>query len=156
MTDWLTIVNGNIGSLCGNFPYVNQIWMINISSNSITEICNHLLEQIIEGTTTTWLDLSRNKILKLSPKIKQGRFEKIWLSGNEFVCNCDMLWMASWLANTTTLSGDHVIQDYKHVLCYTGKHTGTPIYTLDAALMDCLPTRLPASLWAHTIVYALF
>ncbi len=152
MTNWLSVSDGNIGPLCGNFPYLNQIWKLNISHNEVTEICESLLKEIIKGKTIRWFDISGNKLQKISPGIREGQFEKIWLSGNRFDCNCDMLWMAKWLANTTTPSSGHVVQDYKQVLCSTGKHKGTPVYTLNASFMNCLPTKLPA--WGIGLIAA--
>ncbi len=142
MANWLTITQGNLGHFCGNYPYLHQVWSLNLSNNGISEICEDIVEGIVEGNTIRWLDLSKNKIAAISQQIRNRNFEKVWLSGNEFVCNCDMLWMAEWLANTTSSSG-HVIQDYREVLCHSGKYDGIPIYTLTAEKMDCLPTRLP-------------
>ena len=105
-----------------------------------------MITQIIEGKHIVWLDLSQNLLSEISPRIMNGHFEKIWLSGNRFDCNCDMLWMADWLANTTSPSGGHLVKDYKKVICRTGPYKGAPIYTLTAANMHCLPSVIPV--WA--------
>ncbi len=144
MTTWLKISYGKIGMLCGKFVYFTQIWNLNLSTNGITEVCRPFIEHIVYTRSILWLDLSGNKLLALPQDISQGNFEKIWLHGNQFACNCDMLWMSSWLANSTTPSGDSVIQDYKQILCSHGKYKGMPIYSLNAELLGCLPTKLPS------------
>ncbi len=141
-TNWLTVSQGNIGLLCGNYSYLNQIWNLNLSCSGITTICESFIIQLT-AANIYWLDLSGNTLSGTSPQIKHGHFKKIWLSGNKFDCNCDTLWMASWLANTTTSTGDHLVMDYKDVLCGRGKYMGTPIYTLNATYLNCLPTKLP-------------
>ncbi len=143
MTNWLTITEGNIGQLSGQYPYFNQIWYLNLRKTGINGISESSMELIVKGKSIRWIDLSGNNLLMISKTITQGHFERIWLSGNEFSCTCDMLWMVNWLANTTSPAG-HVIQDYKEILCHTpAKYKGTPIYTINATYMNCLPTKVP-------------
>ncbi len=143
MANWLTITGGNIGKLCGRFSYFQQIWNLNLSRNGITHVCKSTMEQIMDDNRVKWLDLSNNELSEIPGEIRKGHFQNIWLSGNRFDCNCKMLWMANWLANTTVRSGGHLVKDYKTVICSTGRFKGKPIYTLTATNTDCLPSVFP-------------
>ncbi len=152
MTNWLTVTGGNIGELCGNFNYLSQISNLNLSSNGITDICESFMEIILNSNATKWIDLSRNKLTFLSRNIMQGHFERIWLSGNEFECNCDMLWMADWLDNSASPFGGHLIGDYDKVLCNNNKYVGMPIFKLNATYMKCLPSVTVVPAWAIGLI----
>ncbi len=151
LTNWLTITDGQIGVLCGSTPFLKQIWNLNLSRNDITGLCEPLTMHILSARTLRWIDLSGNLLTKLSKQWQhQYHVEKIWLLGNRFHCHCKMLWMANWLANSTTPTGDHIVQDYKHVLCHSGSKNGSPIYTLTAKSMNCLPYKVPA--WGIALI----
>ncbi len=152
MTNWLTISGGSIGRLCGNFAYFGQISNLNLSTNGITGICDSFIDSILKANTTKYVDLFGNEITHLPKATMQGNFERIWLSGNRFECNCDMLWMANWLANTMSPSGGHLISDYNKVLCHNGKNKGIPIFTLNATYMNCLPTVTLVPAWGIGLI----
>ena len=143
MTNWLTIRGGNIQRLCEYFAYFNEILKLNVSGNGIRGICESVMDSIIHADSIKLIDLSSNGITHLPKTFRHGHFERIWLSGNEFECNCDMLWMANWLANTTSPSGGHLIQDYNKVTCNNNKYKGMPISALNATYMNCLPSKMP-------------
>ena len=67
------------------------------------------------------------------------------MSENPYHCDCEMTWMVGWLNNFTTITGDHVIVDYKRLKCHSGLMPGKPIYQLDKVAMGCFPPEL--TLW---------
>ncbi len=56
-------------------------------------------------------------------------------------CDCDMLWLISWL-NNTRVSGQRLVQDYQDVICTGGKLDGTPVYRLNQVKMGCYPEKV--------------
>ncbi len=143
-TNWLSITGGINGSVCDNFDYLKQISSLNLSRNGITRICDLFLISIEKDNSTKTIDLSGNKLISLPKGVMEGHFERIWLSGNEFECNCDMLWMANWLDKSRSPSGGHLIQDYNKVLCHDNKYKGILISNLNATYLKCLPSVMPA------------
>ena len=71
--------------------------------------------------------------------------KKIWLSDNQFHCDCDMTWMIECLNNLTTPTKQNIIVDYQEVKCYSGMMVGKPIYKLNEVEMGCFPPKL--ALW---------
>ncbi len=139
LANWLSITGGINGSLCDNFDYFKQILSLNLTGNGITSICDPLLKSLVKVNSTKMIDLSGNKLSYVPRSIMHGHLERIWISGNQFECNCDMLWMVNWLANTTSPSGGHLVKDYNKVLCRNNKHKGIPIINLNATYLNCLP-----------------
>ena len=54
--------------------------------------------------------------------------EKIWLSSNQFHCDCDMTWMIGCLNNLTNHWNKKIIVDYQEVKCHSGMMMGKQIY----------------------------
>ena len=152
MTNWLTISGGNIGHLCKNNSYFDQISTLNLSTNGITSICESFLESVMKPNVTKLLDLSGNKITSLPKIILQGHFETIWLSGNEFECICDMLWMAKWLDESILPSGGHLVHDYNKVICNNNRYKGIPIFKMNATYMNCLPLLREMPAWGIGLI----
>ena len=65
----------------------------------------------------------------------------MWLSGNPYQCDCSMTWMAGWLNTFTTPLGQHIIVDFKELICETGMAKGMPIYQLNEIDMGCFPSK---------------
>ncbi len=118
---------------------------MNLSSNSMKKICPEFTDSLLTHTHLTQVDLSGNKLQFLPQNIIEAKhLIKIWLSGNDFQCDCSMLWMIGWLANFTTPSGENVIQDHKKITCANGEMAGLPIYQLNRVSMGCFPERMPS------------
>ena len=71
--------------------------------------------------------------------------EKIWLSSNQFHCDCDMTWMIGCLNNLTNHWNQKIIVDYQEVKCHSGMMMGKQIYKLSEVDMGCFLAKL--ALW---------
>ena len=58
------------------------------------------------------LDIRGNNLTSLPETItKANKTNKLWISGNPYECNCDMLWMKDWLMDTRN------VMDKDNVTC---------------------------------------
>ena len=142
-TNWLVVENTNITNLHETMDYFKEIWSLSLHKNKISSIWESFWQQMIEYRNIKRLNLSRNKIVSISQKVKEMFWlENIWLAGNPFHCNCEMTWMIGWINNFTTSSGEHTVVDYQDVKCHSGMMIGTPIYKLKEVEMGCFPNRM--------------
>ena len=141
--NWVFVENNLLQELCGKFPYSSNVTGINIGLNSIKQICPSFIQSIKSNRHLEEIILSSNQLSSVPQDLQQIKYTKIWLSNNPFLCNCDMLWMISWLVNSTLPSGEHLVPDYKNVTCSNGIHKGTPIYKLNRVDMGCYPDTMP-------------
>ena len=65
--------------------------------------------------------------------------KSIYLGQNPIDCTCETLWFSDWLVNSTTPSGERIVQDFQNVTCFGGKWDGIPVYKLDPIEMECYP-----------------
>ena len=142
-TNWVILENNNINRFSGFRSYLTEVQFLHLGGNMISTVNYSFLINSENSKKITWLNLSRNKLKTLPSKIQNlNYFEKVWLSGNPFHCDCSMLWMISWLDNFTTSNGRHIIVDYKNVRCHSGTAVGTPIYKLNEIVLGCYPKGL--------------
>ena len=128
--------------LSGELYYLNNIVYLNISTNHIESITDDFIDTVNKNQTLRWLNLANNYLTSIPSKMQNLTFlQGIWLSGNLFDCHCSMTWMVGWLNNFTTRTGEHIIIDYKDVLCHSGLNIGDPIYKLDEVSMGCFPNK---------------
>ena len=141
-TNWLVVLNTNITELCKSFEYFDNIERLDVSSNNISTVCDNFWNNLVKTTNIKGLNLARNNFKSISKKLRnQKHLTKVWLSDNPFHCDCDMVWMKDLLNNFTTLTGDHIILDYKDVKCKTGMMIGAAIYNLNEVEMGCFPSK---------------
>ena len=85
------------------------------------------------------LDLAHNGITRLPSEIgNTTSMQTVRLSGNKFICDCDMTWMIDWLANRTA-NGSRIVEDYDKIVCGSGMMVGKQIYKLTPEMMGCYP-----------------
>ncbi len=106
-------------------------------------ICDTTLNEILQHSNVKSLNLANNKLAKIPKKFNQtiSHLKELWLGGNPVQCDCDMLWLISWL-NNTRVSGQRLVQDYQDVICTGGKLDGTPVYKLNQVQMGCYPEKV--------------
>ena len=65
------------------------------------------------------LDIRGNNLKEIPRIIKKTRnMTKLWISGNPYECNCDMIWMKDWLMDSKT------VMDKENVNCSGHKVKG--------------------------------
>ncbi len=113
---------------------------VKFTNTSITYLRGTTLENILKRSKVKSLNLAHNNILRIPLILNQtiGKLDKLWLSGNPVKCDCDMLWLISWL-NNTRVSGQRLVQDYQDIICTGGKLDGNPVYKVDKVKLGCYP-----------------
>ena len=145
-TNWLICSNSNISNFPNNIPYLENITKINISSNYLHTIPENILSMDFKELKT--LDVSNNRFSSIPKKLEQlDTLEEVYISDNPIYCNCDMLWLISWM-NKFLPDGTRIVRDYEKVKCSTGKQ----IYKLTAVEMGCFPKELTS--WQEAILGA--
>ena len=145
-TDIQSFRNNKLTVLNANETYLKEIIYLDISNNSIGYIFGDKIRNLHK---LRWFNLSRNNLKKLPREIVNlTELTRVWLSGNPFTCNCDMLWMTDWMANFTTDpdSDVRVVRDYYKIKCGDGRF----INTLNPVQMGCFPKEL--TLWQKILI----
>ena len=145
-TDWAWLENNKIKTLLGNAKYLNRISHLNLRHNILSLLPDSFITEIHQSENLKQLNLAHNEFTHLSVSVqKLTNLKKIWLGGNPFHCDCEMIWMIGWLNNFTTITREHVIVDYEDITCQSGMMKGKPIYKLNDVEMGCFPRTL--TLW---------
>ena len=135
-TNWLLCYNSGIQSLPGNISQVENITKIDISSNDIYTIPDYTFSTFNKLTT---LDISNNNFTSIPKELQHlDNLKAVYIAGNPIVCNCDMLWLISWM-NKLLPDGTRIVRDYDEVKCSNIKKV---IYKLTAVEMGCFPKQL--------------
>ena len=101
-TDWLFLSGNNLGSLNKAPDYLENIILLNLSSSNIIEIDVAVMKVVIQNAIS--FDIRKNKLKSLPKSIsKTNKKNKLWISGNPYECNCDMIWMKDWLMDTAVV-----------------------------------------------------
>ncbi len=127
----------SIEELCSSFVYSDNVTALFFASNKIQRLCPSFIQSVIYRRNIEEMDLSKNMLSIIPSELQKVKNTKILLAKNPVLCNCDMLWMISWLSNSTLTSGEHLVPDYKNVTCSNGEFRGKPIYKLNADDMGC-------------------
>ena len=128
-------------NFCGHIYYTKTISELNLSNNKINQICANTLEFLKAGKLNS-LNLANNKLTSLTPSIRNiTSLNLIKISGNSFVCDCDMTWMIHWLTQRTEV-GSYIVVDYDQVTCHNDQMKGKLIYQLTPEEMGCYPHSL--------------
>ena len=117
-TEWLLLSGNNLGVIDTVPSYLNNIVHLDLSSSNVEEISHNIIKAVINNVQ--YLDISYNKLKKLPSNIVSvSNLTDLWISGNPFDCNCDMMWMRDWLLEAEK------IKDKENVTCALGKLKGT-------------------------------
>ena len=116
-TDWLLLSGNNLRSLWKAPDYLKNITLLDLSSSKIEEIDETVMEVILENVQS--LDIRGNKIQTLPRTIANiNGSSELWISGNPYECNCDMIWMKDWLVDSKN------VMDKINVKCSSNKIKG--------------------------------
>ena len=141
ITDYLDFSMNNMTYLCGTQTYLQRIISLKVNNGKINSICDEMLNILAKGKIQA-LDLSNNRLRRLPPRIQNLKnLTGIGLSGNQFACDCKMLWMKDWLNRF-----NRSVQILSHIKC----KNDTPIIKLDAVKMGCYPRVL--TLWQKILI----
>ena len=139
--DLLDFSDNELTSFCSEINYTKTISELNLSNNKINRICENTLEFLKTGKLNS-LNIANNSLRSISPSIRNiSSLNIIKISGNSFVCDCDMTWMIHWLIQRTKF-GSYIVDDYDQVTCHNGQMDGKLIYQLTPEEMGCYPHSL--------------
>ena len=140
--DWLILLENNISIVdTKNITFPLRISKLDFNSNFFEQISNEFLEQFFELTS---LDISNNK-LRFLPGIisNMTSLEEVWITGNNFECNCDSIWMRDWVVNNTD-----IIHDSDEAKCHMESGSWIQIKTMNEVDMGCVDHYIP--IWVIT------
>ena len=143
ITDVMDLSINKIPELCGKQPYLQTMVKLDLSQNVINKICEETVDYIKTGSVTE-LNLADNSITSLPSKLSNiSSLQSVKLSGNNFICDCEMTWMIQWLSKRN-LNGKRIVKDYRSVVCHSGRSmlVGKQIYQLTLEELGCYPHKL--------------
>ena len=142
ITDALDLSKSKIPELCGKQPYLRTIVKLDLSQNVINKVCDETIIFMEKGSLIE-LNLINNSITSLPSKhfMNISSLQSIMLSGNKFICDCEMIWMIQLLSKRNS-NKERMVKDYQDVVCYSGKFVGKQIYKLTSDEMGCYPHKL--------------
>ena len=123
-TEWLLADGIHLTHLCQYHNYFGKLTVLSLKKNKLVRICKSFADKLTNDTDS-----------------KLNQMGEIWLSGNPFDCDCEMIWMTDWLNTFTSASGEHIMADFRNLTCEAGSMKGTPIYELNEVLMGCFPSK---------------
>ena len=152
-TDWLLFSGNNLTSLTIQNPQQTEI-LKNLSeldfyNNKIRNISSQFWDMFIKSHNLLYLNLSKNELITLPKSIQNiSSLQNLKITGNQFKCSCENMWMKHWFLNETDL-----IEDYESVLCQMTSGKWIPIVKMDKADLGCVSNVEEFSLWLLTCRY---
>ena len=144
--DWLILFKNNITDFGKNFrelPFLHHISTLDVRENVLMKISPDFIELFINSSKLASLDISSNKLATLPMNIRNiTSLNNLSLSGNNFICNCDNIWMKDWILNKS-----QIIHNYKIVTCQLPSGTRSPVIQISKVDLGCIPTTGPFALW---------
>ncbi|KAM8975493.1 toll-like receptor 7 [Pelodytes ibericus] len=122
-----------------------------LSDNKIKKLTPYFL---MDAFNLKYLDLSNNKLQLIGqssfPENVLDNLDLLKLQGNPFKCNCDAVWLVSWI-NRTTVTIPNLVTD---VICSgPGAHRGKSLILLD--LYTCQQTNADIILYSISTTFIL-
>ncbi len=114
------IMNGNnLHNLHITNKNLLELKLLDLENTSLRSIDEASFNDCLQNNIS--LKLSNNNLQHVPPITAAGAFKaNIWLSGNPFECNCDMMWMRDWLQNASN------VMDKEQIKCGPGRYQGEP------------------------------
>ncbi len=113
--------------------------VILVTGTQVREITSEFFLALSHRTHLKEIYFENNMITKISKEIQNLQVEEIWLSGNPFHCDCDMIWMRDWLSSFNNATGKITVRDYRDLKCNNTKDKQVPIYQMSEVQLGCYP-----------------
>ena len=127
-TDWVILTGNNLGQI-SMVTWLSNVTHIDLSFSNVTAISNDVMSKLVKNNKK-YLSIARNNLKYVPREIEgAGNGTELWIGGNPYECNCDMLWMRDWLVSTTA------VRDRDDAVCNTGNMKGR-------CSMNNVPVRL--------------
>lgn len=142
-TDWLLLSGNNISELTGqavsNMSSTNlaHLSKLDLHASGVISIDDDFLDVFVQSENLKFLDLSHNELTSLPETIRNvSSLETLNISGNPFVCSCDVIWMRDWLANHSAL-----VPGFHDVKCRVVNGPWIQVIQMNETEMGCLPVQ---------------
>ena len=97
--------------------WFSNVTYIDLNISNVTAISGDIMTKLLKNKT--YLNIAKNSLKYLPWEIEgAGNGTELWIGGNLYECNCDMLWMRDWLVTASA------VRDRDHAVCTTGKMKG--------------------------------
>ena len=137
-TDWLLLSGNKISALdeeFSNMPFLKQLSKLDLKGNRVERLSKDFIEVFVQASQLLSLDISDNNLTSLPPNIKNiASLNELWISGNQFKCRCDSIWMKDWILDNKT----KLIPDHKSVKCQMPSGKSIPIIAISKVNMGCI------------------
>ena len=141
---YVKLNDNNLVTFDQTYAYFERIKYLDLQNNQLTSISRKTIKLLDQNKNLIWINLSKNSLINLPSEIKEFH-GRLWIGGNNYQCNCKMLWMTKWLNNSKER-----VPDYQEVVCKQEKAIGHLIYLLTPLDMDCIPYHLAS--WAIILI----
>ena len=152
-TLYILLARNDIASLCDTRSYFKDLVVLDLSWNSLHEICssifndfenlkelylaNNKIQTIPSGIdqvgSLITLTLTNNLLEELSESIQQMEsLNNIDISGNIFRCDCDTFWITDWLTDSIS-----VVQSPRSLIYFSGQGRGKRLIDLHQDVVGC-------------------
>ena len=152
-TSYLLLAQNDITTLCRTRPYFTNLVELDLSGNSLNEICYSFFNdlenlkqlnlannkirtiplEIDQMRSLTTLTLTNNLLEELPESVQQmNSLTFIEISGNFFRCDCDTFWMTGWLIKSIS-----IVQNPRGLICFSGKGRGKRLINLHQEGVGC-------------------
>ena len=122
-TDWLQAKGNKLGNIDKVKKYMEDITFFDLRFNEINTITDDVMKSMLKNSKYFTISNNNIKILPRAVTTAKNNTE-LYISGNPYECNCNMMWMRDWLVRTTN------VRDKRNVTCATGKSIGNTVHSL--------------------------
>ncbi|XP_052783443.1 protein toll-like isoform X1 [Mya arenaria] len=117
-----------------NTAYFGRVKIFDISHNHLKTIDSSVFQNLNKIET---LNLRSNHLIRLPQTLVRLGAKSIMLSGNPYVCDCNVVWMKNWIT-----SNKDIVTDWDMVTCNTLQNDGNIIVKVSKAKFVCKESSL--------------
>ncbi|WAR28536.1 TOLL-like protein, partial [Mya arenaria] len=114
--------------------YLGRVKIFDISHNHLKTIDSSVFQNLNKIET---LNLRSNHLIRLPQTLVRLGAKSIMLSGNPYVCDCNVVWLKNWIT-----SNKDIVTDWDMVTCNTLQNDGNIIVKVSKAEFICKESSL--------------
>ena len=122
-TDWVIVTGNNLRHVTTAPEYLPTVLHLDLSRSNVTGITADVIVKTLEKAK--YLNIAMNNLTQVPEEIRRSsNGTELWMSGNPYRCDCDVMWMRDWLLEATN------VMDIQNVTCASGKMIGKRVSSL--------------------------
>ena len=115
--------------------FLSHISKLDLRANRVERLSRDFIEVFVQASQLLSMDISDNKLTSLPPNIKNiSSLNELRISGNQFKCRCDSIWMKDWILDNKT----EVVRDHNSVKCQMPSGKWISIIKMREVDMGCI------------------